>query len=76
VRYVVGVLVTLYYVAVSMGAILIVGDLASVVNRETPLLACMWLIFGVVIFLWWFIYSAGKAALNLFDMITNKGYDA
>ena len=75
-RYVVGTLVTIYYVLISIGSILIVGDLASVINRETPLLVIMWDIMGIIIFLWWFVYSGGKAALNLFEMISYKGYDA
>lgn len=75
-RYVVGVLVTLYWVAVSMGAGIVFMELGPTVNRYNSFLVNLWLVVGCVIFLFWAVYATGRAAANTVDMFINPEYEA
>ena len=75
-RYVVGVLVTLYWVAVSMGAGFVFIELAPTVNRYNSIIANVWLVMGCVVFLFWAVYAIGRAAANTVNMFVNPEYEA
>jgi hypothetical protein len=59
-----------------MGASLVFMDLIPIVNRYNSIVANVWLVLGCVVFLFWAVYCAGRAAANAVEMFTNPEYDA